>query len=136
MYPRTREYFVSQGKKRNSLPSTTCKACHNKKTHLQHEAKRLKALQYYSQSQVPYCQCCGETTQEFLVFDHIQGGGNKHRQTIGKRDLVYWLHKNNFPPGFRVLCYNCNCSLGFRGYCPHQSSTTTASSEQISRLAS
>lgn len=34
--------------------------------------------------------------------------------------ITLWLKKNNYPPGFRVLCMNCNFSLGMRGYCPHQ----------------
>ncbi len=29
--------------------------------------------------------------------------------------------ENNFPPGFRVLCYNCNCGRNHnKGICPHK----------------
>lgn len=31
-----------------------------------------------------------------------------------------WLEHNHFPPGFRVLCHNCNQARGFYGYCPHE----------------
>jgi hypothetical protein len=68
----------------------------------------------------PHCICCGEMHSEFLTVDHINGGGNKHREQIGQGGLYGWLIKNNFPDGFRILCLNCNWSIGVRGYCPHQ----------------
>jgi hypothetical protein len=64
------------------------------------------------------CACCGESRIEFLGIDHIGGGGNKHRKSI-KNNLYSWLVKQNFPKGFRMLCHNCNQSLGHYGYCPH-----------------
>ncbi len=66
------------------------------------------------------CACCGETTYEFLTIDHINGGGFKHRKEIGSSGICNWLIKNNFPEGFQVLCYNCNCAKGFYGQCPHK----------------
>lgn len=33
------------------------------------------------------------------------------------KNLYYWLLVHNFPKGFRVLCHNCNQSLGMYGYC-------------------
>ena len=76
---------------------------------------RNQCIQYYGKN----CVCCGENRREFLSIDHINGGGNQHRQKIGNKTWR-WLIKNNFPPGFRVLCHNCNQSLGYNGYCPHQ----------------
>ena len=69
-----------------------------------------------------FCQCCGESNMKFLTIDHIYGGGTKHRQeTHGGRDFYIWLKKNGFPPGFQVLCYNCNCGRGKNGgECPHK----------------
>lgn len=54
------------------------------------------------------------------------GGGRRHREAVlyknaGSRVFYDWLIKNDFPDGFRVLCYNCNMSLGFNGYFPHRS---------------
>lgn len=71
------------------------------------------------------CACCGETHMEFLSIDHIDGKGAEHRRMLtGSRSngsTVYgWLIRNNFPSGFRVLCFNCNFALGHFGYCPHQ----------------
>lgn len=105
-----------------------CKRCHTTKTKKHHKNKRLKALQHYSGREIPVCQCCQENLIEFLTFDHVNGGGNKHRQTIGSKDLVHWLTKEGYPPGFRVLCQNCNSSLGFHGYCPHRNLPSTISS--------
>lgn len=83
------------------------------------KALRMSALDYYGSS---HCRCCGESTLEFLCIDHIEGDGAKHRREMkGKIDGIYrWLKQNNYPTGFRVLCYNCNSSIGHYGYCPHQ----------------
>jgi len=82
-------------------------------------ACRQKALDHYGS----VCACCGESTYEFLVIDHINGGGTKHRKGIGVKRagaVIYrWLKQNNYPEGFRVLCQNCNSALGHYKYCPH-----------------
>lgn len=69
------------------------------------------------------CACCGESHREFLTIDHINGGGNIERKKIGSRggsQFYAWLKKNNYPEGYRILCFNCNQSLGAYGYCPHE----------------
>lgn len=71
------------------------------------------------------CACCGETTIEFLCIDHVNGGGARHREKLGMNGGVQfyrWLRRNHFPTGYRVLCSNCNLSLGAYGYCPHKRS--------------
>lgn len=85
------------------------------------DAIRLEVLQYYSGGK-SCCACCGERHIEFLGIDHIDGGGGKHRKKLGGGGvLLYaWLKKEGCPSGYRVLCHNCNMSLGFYGYCPHQ----------------
>lgn len=69
------------------------------------------------------CQCCGITPKPFLTIDHIDGGGTKHRKRLkgGGRFTYRWIYKNNFPKGFRVLCYNCNSGRARnKGICPHK----------------
>lgn len=68
------------------------------------------------------CECCGESSPEFLTIDHVGGGGRADRNLSGGPKSVYKrLKKLGFPKnGFRLLCYNCNCSIGAKGYCPHQ----------------
>lgn len=83
---------------------------------------KLEVFEHYG-GVPPKCGCCGEAHIEFLSIDHIAGGGEKHRRSIKKRagiNFYRWLRKNNFPKGYRVLCHNCNCALGFFGYCPHK----------------
>ena len=69
------------------------------------------------------CSCCGETNKGFLTLDHISGGGRKHLRESSKHggnSFYSYLKKNNFPPGIRVMCYNCNCGRQHnRGICPH-----------------
>ena len=68
-----------------------------------------------------HCECCGEDRFEFLAIDHINGGGGKHRKELGSGAAIpRWLIKNNFPPGFRILCHNCNMAMAIYGECPHQ----------------
>ena len=81
---------------------------------------RYEALKHYSGNKEPECACCGERRHEFLSFDHIDGGGKLHRDEIGNDGIVAFLRHNNYPPGFRVLCHNCNQAIGFFGYCPHE----------------
>jgi len=69
-----------------------------------------------------HCLCCGENHFEFLTLDHIGGGGAEHKRQLavsGGYALYRRLKKQGFPSGLRVLCWNCNCSLGMYGYCPH-----------------
>lgn len=78
---------------------------------------KIKVLTYYSKGK-PFCECCKEDIIEFLSIDHINGGGTKHRKQIS--NIIYWwLIKNNYPEGYRVLCHNCNQAFGFYGKCPH-----------------
>lgn len=96
-------------------------------TNARNREYRIKVLEHYG-GKVPTCTCCGEQHIEFLCLDHINGGGNRHRREIGGGSRVFlWVIRNNFPAGFRVLCYNCNSSLGHYGYCPHDNSHSSVS---------
>jgi hypothetical protein len=69
----------------------------------------------------PRCACCNLSGVEFLALDHIDGGGGTHRKEIGGGPVFYhWITNNNYPDIFRILCHNCNQSLGYHGYCPHK----------------
>lgn len=85
---------------------------------------RFIVLQFYSAT-TPFCNCCGEKELKFLSIDHVNGGGNEHRRSMGRVDgkggnISHWIRKNNFPDGFQVLCHNCNMAKGFYGVCPHK----------------
>lgn len=80
---------------------------------------RLQVLRAYS-GETPSCVCCGETLLHFLALDHIDGGGRRQRKELGGGGYWTWLKNNNYPPGFRVLCHNCNLGRQFNGgVCPH-----------------
>jgi hypothetical protein len=66
------------------------------------------------------CSCCGETRRNFLSLEHINGGGHKHRQShkYNQRSLYKEIIREGFPRDkYTLLCFNCNCSRGFFGYC-------------------
>lgn len=67
------------------------------------------------------CICCGETKEEFLTIDHIiSGRGKDDRRKWRGVNFYLRLRKLGYPQKmFRILCWNCNCSRGLRGYCPH-----------------
>ncbi len=71
------------------------------------------------------CACCGESTYEFLTIDHIHGGGTAHRKALHGKVYEY-LRREGYPPGFQVLCWNCNAAKGLYGSCPH-----TLTKEQV-----
>lgn len=83
---------------------------------------RLEAINYYSKGK-NCCSCCGEDEIKFLTMDHSDGGGKEHRRKLGKTPIVVWLKKNDFPSGFEILCFNCNCAKGAYGICPHKASS-------------
>ena len=73
------------------------------------------------------CACCGETEQLFLTLDHINNNGAEDRRAIGGKQtsagyVTYrYLYARNFPPGYQVLCSNCQHGKRMnKGICPHQ----------------
>lgn len=82
---------------------------------------RSEALEFFGP-----CACCGEDRWEFLSIDHINGHGNEGRKDRSQRtgwELLYKFHRLGWPEElketFRLLCMNCNFSIGHYGYCPH-----------------
>jgi hypothetical protein len=68
----------------------------------------------------PVCACCGETIPEFLQLDHVENNGAEHRKRGLMGTALYQLLKSQgYPPGYQVLCANCNFAKGILGYCPH-----------------
>jgi len=114
---------------------SNCKECNAKYLKNYRIQNRLEALQAYG-GEHPKCSCpgCNESHIEFLCIDHINGGGKRHyaqlraeqKQTKekikpgmlpGGGALYRWLKKQGYPPGYRVLCYNCNTARS-NGPCP------------------
>jgi hypothetical protein len=105
--------------------------------HVRKRRQKLRhdVLVHYSGG-LPTCSCCGEKHDEFLSIDHINGDGADYRRVgIKSGYTTYrWLIKNNFPPGFQVLCMNCNFAKGHSsGGCPHKK---PVESQQFNQSAS
>jgi hypothetical protein len=68
------------------------------------------------------CACCGVTETVWLVLDHVNDDGSRCRKAgepVGTR-LYVWLRDRGYPPGFQVLCFNCNFAKAQQGGCPHR----------------
>jgi hypothetical protein len=130
--PLTEFYTVRKNK-----PQAACKVCLFAYERIRHatwyNAKHREICDSYRdnlkrevyQAYGNSCACCGETHEEFLQIDHVNGGGRKHRKEIGSGNLNLWLKRRGFPKdGFRLLCSNCNHSMGVHGYCPHERERT------------
>ncbi len=89
---------------------TCCVSCANKldeKGRIARRELRAEVLAAYGGQKCNHCQ---EAREPCLTIDHVEGGGNQHRISIGAgsgNDFYRWLKKNNFPSGFQVLCMNC-----------------------------
>ncbi len=81
------------------------------------KAVRLEGLAQYGGK----CACCGETAEEFLTIDHINGRVPGEPRLRGPAEWER-LKKAGWPSdNIQILCYNCNCAKGIYGYCPvHQ----------------
>lgn len=79
----------------------------------------LKVIIHYGAK----CSCCGETIIEFLTIDHMYEEGHKQRNRLHRqgRTLYLWLVQNNYPEGYQVMCFDCNCGRARNnGICPHK----------------
>ena len=81
---------------------------------------KMKVISHYSNGKNE-CECCGEKNFEFLTIDHLPNAPHKrNNENRSGTEFYHWLRRNNYPKGFRVLCMNCNFSIGKFGYCPHK----------------
>ncbi len=85
-------------------------------------ARDKTATRLRSQAYAAYggkCVCCGINDVNYLQYDHINGGGAKHRQEIGWGiNFLKWLEKNNYPNILQLLCANCHHMKTNKKTCP------------------
>lgn len=94
-----------------------CPACRFLRNEKRRQLK-IKVMNIYGGVR---CACCGDTHEEFLEIDHVNNDGKVHRKKDrAARSLITWLRKHKYPPGFQVLCRNCNMAKWKFGECPHQ----------------
>ncbi len=118
------EFYIRRILKRSGENQyySRCKACESDKSRLRVRRSKREAIEVYG----GICECCEEYRIEFLALDHIHGNGNQRRREGEPRGCKLYPHlkKLGYPQGeFRVLCHNCNQSLGNLGYCPHEEET-------------
>lgn len=158
------EYRINAVERRRSNPDAAREACYRWR---EKNPKKWKAVgdRWASKNRIVYeaerrqtvrqnvfeayggfvCACCGEKEPMFLTIDHVENDGNKHRKElatkIGKGGTAFfdWLKRNKFPPGFQVLCRNCNWGKHANGgICPHrdpEGSTTRAAARTAEAIA-
>jgi hypothetical protein len=97
------------GKRRTANICLTCKRYKGNKYGKALWARlHREVLTHYSDGTLK-CAKCGEDHFEFLALDHMNGDGAQHRREVGKgSQLLRSLQKHGYPPGYRVLCHNCN----------------------------
>jgi hypothetical protein len=93
-------------------------------------AARYRRIKYASQQRLraivlqgygARCACCGEDHPSFLNIDHIQRNGAEERKRFGQHSFLKYLRDNQFPSGYRILCWNCNLGREKHGgVCPHE----------------
>lgn len=115
-----RQRIASRERQRKRRSDPVQRALINENAKLSFRAIRREVIEHYGGK----CQCCGEDTYEFLVFDHIHDDGAQHRKDTnisGGAILARWLKRNGFPEDIvQVLCANCNMAKEFNECCPHQ----------------
>jgi hypothetical protein len=92
-----------------------CRECSNALGKKRNQKIRKAVLVKYGGA----CTCCGESQPEFLSVDHVNGGGSQERRLLKSTGIMLKLYRSDVLPEYRLLCFNCNCSRGFSGYCPH-----------------
>jgi hypothetical protein len=87
----------------------------NKELRDYHSRNKATCLTFYSPDEIPKCSAdgCPVTDIDMLTIDHINNDGADHRRGIhggnkAGHGTYRWLIKNDFPPGFQVLCFNHN----------------------------
>jgi hypothetical protein len=82
----------------------------NRARHLRSKRLHTQRLKLSVMTHYGGCKCarCGISDIDVLSVDHIDNSGSKHRLEVPASRIYQWLKRNNFPPGFQVLCMNCN----------------------------
>lgn len=71
---------------------------------------RKEAISKYSNG-LMVCASCSHDMWTDLCLDHINDGGTQDRKSnpqVKGHAVFTWVKKNDYPPIFQVLCYNCN----------------------------
>ena len=119
---RTRQFLIDHPDKGKQYRDKHYAKCHEKC--LQASAKTRQG--YRDDAFNAYggyiCACCGENNPKFMTIDHINNiTSQDHKAPRSGWTFYHWLKKQGYPPGYQVLCYNCNLGRARnQGICPHK----------------
>ena len=91
-------YYATERERYREKHLVSCKRLYYK--------KRKQVIEHYCPDGGK-CVKCGFNDIRALSVDHINGGGSKHRKELNGVSIYKWLVDNDFPPGFQILCMNC-----------------------------
>ena len=121
---------------------TLCKLCSSELAQRRVVARRCASLTKISGRLNPVCECCGESTYEFLSIDHVDNDGANNRRALGGHPNAVvdkLLESGDCGATLQVLCHNCNCGKARYTTCPHSGcgtneyTTTKHTTEYIRR---
>lgn len=114
---RREQYATKESREKKRIYQANNRPRINERCRIKRAEHRMEVINAYGGK----CACCGENRVEFLAVDHINGGGRQQRKEpgMGGGGLMLYLKRNDWPAGYRILCHNCNMSMGLYGYCPH-----------------
>lgn len=108
---RNRKWRKENKEKTNNYNKKYRKESPEKRRQYDYDAGRklkLGVFIHYGEGKI-CCKNCGITDPDLLTIDHINDNGAEERKTKGLgKNFYQWLKNNNFPPGYQILCWNCN----------------------------
>jgi hypothetical protein len=115
------EWFAQEKDRRAKLAAETGYATtqrHRTYTKAHFLELRAKVIELYGGK----CECCGVNEYALLTIDH-KSGKKDDKRMHGVRlvyDALNVFQQFGYPNDkYQLLCWNCNMSEGFYGYCPH-----------------
>lgn len=154
------QFYKHRVGKRPGLISARCKSCEIVRMRDYYRRNKAKKAKWYAGRYAKLkddvfnayggyrCACCGETEPLFLTIDHVGNNGGYHRRkmlsdytetdyrNLSGAKTYWWLQKKGYPPGFQVLCSNCNHGKHRNGgICPHQSRSEGSTTRAKARTA-
>jgi len=123
---RVHAYYLTHNEARKAYSQNYYQAHHDKYVSYMKDYARQIRLEVFKAYGGFKCVCCGETNPKFLTIDHINGCTRSERKEQRTGWLFHqWLKKHGYPPGYQVLCYNCNLGRARNnGICPHKITIT------------
>lgn len=94
-----------------------------KSHYTKYQRLRERIFNHYAGPTGIKCSCCGRDDIDVLCLNRSNAEVSDYYKALGKsmaNKFYKIVVRDGFPDGFRILCSNCNQSLGHHGYCPHE----------------